>query len=57
MTELNITTNTGTDLTIARDYLMNDELVAIPTETVYGLAGNALKPETIVKLMLLRVFV
>ena len=28
------------DLNLAKTLLENDELVAIPTETVYGLAGN-----------------
>ncbi|MCS7073955.1 MAG: L-threonylcarbamoyladenylate synthase [Bacteroidia bacterium] len=32
----------GQNLEIAIENLLNDELVAIPTETVYGLAGNAL---------------
>jgi L-threonylcarbamoyladenylate synthase len=32
----------GTDIKKAIELLSNDELVAIPTETVYGLAGNAL---------------
>lgn len=31
----------GTDIQRAIDLLGNDQLVAIPTETVYGLAGNA----------------
>jgi len=35
-------TKVGTDLTQARRLLENDELVAIPTETVYGLAANAM---------------
>ncbi len=34
----------------AAELLNNDELVAIPTETVYGLAGNGLKTETIEKI-------
>jgi L-threonylcarbamoyladenylate synthase len=33
---------TGTDLTYAASLLTSGEVVAIPTETVYGLAGNAL---------------
>jgi L-threonylcarbamoyladenylate synthase len=33
---------TGTDLTTAKNLLQRGDLVAIPTETVYGLAGNAL---------------
>ena len=32
---------TGTDLAKAKEYLMAGQLVAIPTETVYGLAANA----------------
>jgi L-threonylcarbamoyladenylate synthase len=32
----------GTDITKASTYLKQGQLVAIPTETVYGLAGNAL---------------
>lgn len=30
----------GTDIALAKTFLENGELVAIPTETVYGLAGN-----------------
>jgi L-threonylcarbamoyladenylate synthase len=33
------------DINKAAAFLNNDKLVAIPTETVYGLAGNALKAE------------
>lgn len=33
----------GTDIHLAIALLQNDQLVAIPTETVYGLAGNALR--------------
>ena len=32
----------GTDLSVAKQLLEADKLVAIPTETVYGLAANAL---------------
>ena len=32
----------GTDIEYAKTQLDNGELVAIPTETVYGLGGNAL---------------
>lgn len=35
---------TGQDITQAKIHLDKGELVAIPTETVYGLAGNALDP-------------
>lgn len=40
----------GFDLEKAAYFLKNDELVAIPTETVYGLAGNGLKNLTIEKI-------
>lgn len=40
----------GTDLTKAKQLLEQDQLVAIPTETVYGLAGNALSPAAITKI-------
>lgn len=40
----------GTDLTYARTLLRQGELVAIPTETVYGLAANALQPDAVVKI-------
>jgi L-threonylcarbamoyladenylate synthase len=36
--------NTGTDIEIAASFLKQGEVVAIPTETVYGLAANALNP-------------
>lgn len=35
-------TKIGTDIHLARQLLMEGQLVAVPTETVYGLAGNAL---------------
>ncbi len=40
----------GEDIEIARQWLVNGELVAIPTETVYGLAGNALDEKAVVKI-------
>jgi len=40
----------GFDIHYARDVLMAGELVAIPTETVYGLAGNATLPEVVAKI-------
>ena len=40
----------GTDLNIALRFLLDGEIVAIPTETVYGLAGNALLPDTVAKI-------
>lgn len=35
----------GADISIAVQLLQQDQVIGIPTETVYGLAGNALKPE------------
>lgn len=35
---------------IAARFLKNDEIVAIPTETVYGLAGNGLSPAAVNKI-------
>ncbi len=43
-------TETGTDILFAAALLDRGELVAIPTETVYGLAGNALNADTVLKI-------
>lgn len=40
----------GQDLKQAIQLLRDGELVGIPTETVYGLAGNGLNPDAIVKI-------
>lgn len=40
----------GTDISIARNLLQKGDLVAIPTETVYGLAGNALNVESVARI-------
>jgi L-threonylcarbamoyladenylate synthase len=40
----------GVDIQKAADLLNAGELVAIPTETVYGLAGNALNVDTVGKI-------
>ncbi|MCE2494977.1 MAG: threonylcarbamoyl-AMP synthase [Flavobacteriales bacterium] len=40
----------GTDIQQAAVYLRNGELVAIPTETVYGLAANALDPDAVLRI-------
>ena len=37
----------GQNILQAADFLKKGKLVAIPTETVYGLAGNALDPESV----------
>ena len=43
-------TEVGTDIAKARVLLGKGELVAIPTETVYGLAGNALDSNAVAKI-------
>ena len=40
----------GTDLKLAADLIRNGELVAFPTETVYGLGANALDPVAVAKI-------
>lgn len=40
----------GSNIQKAIDLLNAGELVAIPTETVYGLAGNALNPDAVTKI-------
>lgn len=40
----------GKDISKAKDFLEKDQLVAIPTETVYGLAANALNPIAVAKI-------
>ena len=37
-------------LEIARNYILNGEIVGFPTETVYGLGGTAFKDETVKKI-------
>ena len=44
------TTVIGKDLNRAAEILRSNELVAIPTETVYGLAGNGLAKEAVLKI-------
>lgn len=41
---------TGTDILAAKQFLENGQLVAIPTETVYGLAANALNATDVAKI-------
>lgn len=41
---------TGTDIFAAKQFLESGQLVAIPTETVYGLAANALKAEDVARI-------
>ena len=40
----------GNDIAKAKAFLEKGELVGIPTETVYGLAGNALDPDAVTKI-------
>ncbi|MDW7692327.1 L-threonylcarbamoyladenylate synthase [Flammeovirgaceae bacterium SG7u.111] len=37
----------GSSVEVAKQHLIDGKLVAIPTETVYGLAANALNPEAV----------
>jgi L-threonylcarbamoyladenylate synthase len=43
-------TKISTDIDCAVELLKSGEIVALPTETVYGLAGNALNPQAIAKI-------
>jgi L-threonylcarbamoyladenylate synthase len=43
-------TSIGTDLEVAKALLLQGQPVAIPTETVYGLAANALDPDAVLKI-------
>jgi L-threonylcarbamoyladenylate synthase len=45
-----MTAEIGKSLSKAHDFLLNGDLVAIPTETVYGLAANALDPLAVSKI-------
>jgi len=38
------------DIDAAATLLKNDQVIAIPTETVYGLAGNALSVSAVTKI-------
>src|SRR5688500_9994347 len=40
----------GKDINKAKQLLTQGNLVAIPTETVYGLAGNALDPDAVIRI-------
>ncbi|MCE7039516.1 L-threonylcarbamoyladenylate synthase [Dyadobacter sp. CY312] len=41
---------TGNDIAAAKQFLVKGDLVAIPTETVYGLAGNALSEKSVLSI-------
>jgi len=43
-------TTIGNDIVKAAGFLVKGEVVAIPTETVYGLAGNALNEDAVLKI-------
>lgn len=43
-------TSIGTDRSKAKSLLESGEVVAIPTETVYGLAANALNPDAVLRI-------
>lgn len=43
-----------TDINIAKKALNKDEIIAIPTETVYGLGGNAFSEEAVKKIFALK---
>lgn len=43
-------TTIGTDIQQAKQLLSAGQVVGIPTETVYGLAGNALNPDAVLKI-------
>lgn len=45
-----MTTEYGTDISLAASLLKKGELVSIPTETVYGLAANALNEDAVLKI-------
>lgn len=44
----------GTDILRARQLLIQGEVVAIPTETVYGLAGNAYNEQAVNKIFVIK---
>ncbi|GAB3325535.1 L-threonylcarbamoyladenylate synthase [Larkinella ripae] len=40
----------GTDVQKAKEFLEQGEVIGLPTETVYGLAGNALDPDAVLEI-------
>lgn len=44
------TTQTGTDILVAASFLQQGQCVGIPTETVYGLAANALNEDAVLNI-------
>ena len=47
-------TEISTDIESALKFLYMDELIAIPTETVYGLAANAFSEDAVKKIFELK---
>lgn len=47
-------TSTGTDIVYARQLLKQGHVVAIPTETVYGLAGNAFDNQAVTSIFAIK---
>jgi L-threonylcarbamoyladenylate synthase len=47
---LGLYTMVGTDLQTAISFLQQGQLVAVPTETVYGLAANAFNPDAVAQI-------
>lgn len=41
---------TGNQISVAKEFLLRGEVVAVPTETVYGLAGNALDEKAVLSI-------
>lgn len=52
MNTILIANNTNQDLSLAVKILQEGGLVAMPTETVYGLAANALDPDAVAKIFI-----
>jgi L-threonylcarbamoyladenylate synthase len=44
----------GMDIERAKNYLIANEIIGLPTETVYGLAGNGLKAEVVAKIFAIK---
>ena len=40
----------GSNIERAKNHLIANEIIGLPTETVYGLAGNGLKAEVVAKI-------
>ena len=44
----------GIDIERAKNHLIANEIIGLPTETVYGLAGNGLKAEVVAKIFAIK---